>query len=426
MARYESRNKIVYLYNDESQENPYIFSISAYIGLNEHHHFDDEGNNNHRTWLNLDFFGIDRSLYVFSYQFSLLEGNNNIYYTAYIKTINREHRSQSYTLSKFKFINSNEHELLLSREFNDNYNNRIVSAFIFEYYNILAVCFLKSSTSKYTMRLHDLGSLVMKNEFVIYDNIILNANPGNGIFFKAIYLLNEYLAFIFFKDGNNGNSLILKILKFKKEDNIYNFINQISKDINSYAFATSIMTNEFYKINNEKFLFVSTISQAKLILMFFETYLIYTKLNMRAYQFNLDGLYFTKELTVNYYNDFLMFTSTIAVVKDTYDDNILSSILLFFSYPNGTDFFLNIFPYFTDSENHSNNNLIKYLINKCTIDNNIFGYILTDEIKLISIPNEIIFYNEGNNNPLNNSENANINHILKQNNNLFKDNRIST
>ena len=147
---------------------------------------------------------------------------------------------------------------------------------------------------------------------------------------------------------------------------------------------------------------------------------------MRAYQFNLDGLYFTKELTVNYYNDFLMFTSTIAVVTDTYDDNILSSILLFFSYPNGTDFFLNIFPYFTDSDNHSNNNLIKYLINKCTIDNNIFGYILTDEIKLISIPNEIIFYNEGNNNTLNNGENANINHILKQNNNLFKDNRIYT
>ena len=161
----------------------------------------------------------------------------------------------------------------MTQEFNDNYNNRIVSAFIFEYYNILAVCFLKSSNSKYTMRLHDLENLEQKNEFVIYENNIINANQGSGIFFKAIYLLNEYIAFIFFKDGNNGKSLILKILKFKKEDNVYDFIEQISKDINSYDFATSIMTNEFYKINDEKFLFVSTISQAKLILMFFETYL---------------------------------------------------------------------------------------------------------------------------------------------------------
>ena len=100
VKRHESRNKIVYLYNDESQENPYIFSISAYIGLNELHHFDDKGNNNHRTWLNLDFFGIDRSLYVFSYQFSLLEGKNNGYYSAYIQSINEEHKSQSYSLSK--------------------------------------------------------------------------------------------------------------------------------------------------------------------------------------------------------------------------------------------------------------------------------------------------------------------------------------
>ena len=66
-GRYESKNKIVYLYNDESQENPYIFSISAYIGLNELHYFDDEGNNNHKTWLNTDFFRIDWGRYFFSY-----------------------------------------------------------------------------------------------------------------------------------------------------------------------------------------------------------------------------------------------------------------------------------------------------------------------------------------------------------------------
>ena len=95
-----------------------------------------------------------------------------------------------------------------------------------------------------------------------------------------------------------------------------------------------------------------------------------------------------------------MFTSTVSVERNPDDDNKLLSILLFFSYPNGTDFYMDIFPYFADSENHSNNNLIQYLLNKCTIDNNIFGYTLANEIRLISIPNEILFYNEGNDNPL--------------------------
>ena len=424
VERYESRNKIVYLYNDEFQENPYIFSVSSYIGLNELHYFDDEGNNNHKIWLNLDFFGINEHIY--SFQFSLLEFNNNIYYAVYIIARNQEGYGYPYVISKFNFKDSNNQELDSKREFNDNYNNRIISAFIFSDYNYLAVFFLKSSTSKYIMRLHDLNSLENEHEFEIYENNIINPKDGEGIFFKAIYIRNEYVSFIFFQDGNNGRSLILRFLKVEKENDIFSVINYFSKSINIYYFDTSIKTNEFYKIDDKKLLFISTISQKKLILMFYETYLTHKKLNTRAYQFDLEGYYFTKELTVEYYNNFLMFTSTVSVERNPNYDNKLLSILLFFSYPNGTDFYMDIFPYFADSENHSNNNLIQYLLNKCTIDNNIFDYTLSNEIKLISIPNEIIFYNEGNNNPLNNSENANINHILKQNNNLFKDNRIST
>ena len=111
-----------------------------------------------------------------------------------------------------------------------------------------------------------------------------------------------------------------------------------------------------------------------------------------TYSFDIVGYKITEELSVDFFNDFLMFTASVVPVDD---GRLLSSLLLFFSYPNGTDFYLNISPYFMDSEYYSNGNLIKYLLDTCTIENNIFGYSLVNEIKLISIPNEIIFYREG-------------------------------
>ena len=43
-------------------------------------------------------------------------------------------------------------------------------------------------------------------------------------------------------------------------------------------------------------------------------------------------------------------------------ENYLNSFLIFFSYPNGTDFYMNISPYVKNSEFYvTNNNLISYL-----------------------------------------------------------------
>ena len=107
--------------------------------------------------------------------------------------------------------------------------------------------------------------------------------------------------------------------------------------------------------------------------------------------------------------------------------NDLSSILLFFSYPNGTDFYMNISPYVTDSDYYvPGNNLISYLLTKSSIDNNIFGYTLINEVKLILIPDEIIFYKQGSSVALTNGEKIDSNGVLKQNKNLIKYDRNYT
>ena len=72
--------------------------------------------------------------------------------------------SESYTLSKFNFTSSNECKTPVTVEFNDNYDNRIVCAFIFEHYSYLAVIFLHSGSLDYKMRLRDLETLAQEKE----------------------------------------------------------------------------------------------------------------------------------------------------------------------------------------------------------------------------------------------------------------------
>ena len=168
-TRYESKNALVRLINDDTQTNQYIFSVSTYFSLAELHFFDEDGNNRHKTWTTTDFFNInDDARYVFSYQFSLIDGGSNIYYAAYVQykgtySDTKKDYSVSYTLSKFKFTDANTREIIKGpKEFTDNYDNRIVCSFVFTHFNYLSVFFVKSDSLKYTMRWHDLETLESK------------------------------------------------------------------------------------------------------------------------------------------------------------------------------------------------------------------------------------------------------------------------
>ena len=84
--------------------------------------------------------------------------------------------------------------------------------------------------------------------------------------------------------------------------------------------------------------------------------------------------------------------------------NIKNPILLMFGYPNGTDFEIDISPYLFGTERYNTYyNLYKYLIQTMKIDNNIFGYEKEERIKIVSIPEEIIFLNKNDNYSLTNN-----------------------
>ena len=94
-----------------------------------------------------------------------------------------------------------------------------------------------------------------------------------------------------------------------------------------------------------------------------------------------------------------------------------------FGYPNGIDFEIDISPYFIDRDNYTASiNLYNDLFKTMKIVNNIFGYEIVNEIKLVSIPDEIIFYNSIDNSRILNNENIDVNYYLKQNEEIIKDN----
>jgi hypothetical protein len=303
---------------------------------------------------------------------------------------------------------------MLTKEFLDNYNNRIVSAFILDKYNVLVVFFLKDNI-KYKIRIHDLTTLNQIEEKTI-DNIGTDKmNSGEGIFFKSLYLKDEYAAFLYFINKNDGESIKLKILKINNDYSFTEILGKINKF--PYDLNTSITLNEFYKIDDEHLLFISNANNNKrLILTFFDTVNSYNCLKTRLYRFDLEGYSLNRELSVNYYNDFLVFTSTILP-----DGGDFFSFLMFFSYPNGTDFYMDISSYVMDTEFYQESyNLISYLLSNRSIDNNIFGYQPVEEIKFVSIPEEIIFYKSDNDIPLSNGERISTDHVLKQNKDKIK------
>ena len=79
-----------------------------------------------------------------------------------------------------------------------------------------------------------------------------------------------------------------------------------------------------------------------------------------------------------------------------------------------------------DDNNNNDKNIITALTENVVIENNIFGYeIIREQIKLNSIPNEVLFYNiiEDNEVPLSNGDILNRNYKFKQNLSLEKTNQ---
>ena len=449
-GRYEARNILVYLEDDNAREKQYLFSTSAYNSSTELHDIEQGTYKVYKTRQIWNLGNID----VFSYQYSIMElqkDNKNIYFIAYTKHEtdqmwdDKEKRNKDYskTISIQKFsiqsFDTSGFNIIKTELFYTNFNNRIVSSFLMKNRNILVLFYLKClnteekkfENAKYSIRFYNYD-LVLKNEIIISENDITEPRSGDGLFFKGFHLKNDYASFIYYTKGYNDLTIQFNISYIEEIDEGFTFKNK-NEFVLSGKYTSDITLNEFIKINDERLVFITTekVSEAptfKLYIFLFDLYNNYENIKMRKYYYDLNNIQPIKELTSYVYNGFLIFSST-AVSPPNYSSSNFFSILTFFGYPNGTDSTIDISPYLMDTGFYNNiNNIYNELMSNITVENNIFGYVTVEKINLVSIPKEILFYNVTNgikdSNPLPNNTFFDANHVLNQNFQLNKTDQL--
>ena len=280
-----------------------------------------------------------------------------------------------------------------------------------------------NSNNMYIINIYDFNLNLKAEKIQISSYVITNTddyNAGYGIFFKSVYIKNYIGAFTYFTNKDRGDSLNIRIGKININSNSYSFTALVTNKLTSYTFQADIRLNDFLKVNDERLIFISTSSDYKtLYILFIDLFNEYNNMKIRIYESKLYKYKVIIEFTSVIFNNYLAFSST-AVLSSATDENNYFPILMIFGYANGTDNTIDISPYFMDDNINNENNLITKLIENIHIDNNLFGYQIVEKIKLISIPEQIIFYNDVT--PLTNGDILNKEYTFKQNMDINKTN----
>jgi len=401
--RYESRN--IFVKNNNDNTKNYLFSIGVDATVAELHDFDADQYIVKSTY---DFLGK----YIFSYVFSILELENSSQ-KEYLITYFSERK---YILQKFSFSDfSLSSSITIDQDpYVITYDNRLVCSCVID--NLIAL-FYVNWEYKYAINIYnfELGWLNKNNEIIL--DQISGFPEGYGIFSKCYHLKDKLIILIYFT-SQSSNSLKLKIGNINSDNSFANILN---KELNEFNFKTNDLLNDFVKINEERFIFVGLPStdSRHLSILLIDLYNNYNNMKIRSYESDLNNLYeINTELSADVYNNLLVFTSTVVSPGSTSQ----FSIFMMFGYVNGTDETIDISEYFMDDYINSDKNIVTELTKDIVIENNIFGYVIKEQLKLVSIPEEILFYNKNNDNEilLNNNDKLNKDYIFKQNINKEK------
>ena len=402
-CRYESRNLFVSKKTDIDKEKEYLFSTSSYISCTELHDLEA----NEVVTRSSEDFNEKR---IFSYVFTILEAkisNNNYYFLLFTASENNgDNTGVKYVLKKFAFNNFDLYDYdNTNKKIESKFGDRVISGFILEEDNIIVIFFLKQYNegekvlAKYNSRYYNFDLNTIRDDIIHYNDPLERIVKDNnnieygdireyiGVYANSVYLKGRTGLFIYFYK----NLLIFQCFSFSWQDSSYERNGVFCKDFNE-GYDSEITLNDLHKLSDERLAFATTKNSGKeLYIILIDFYGSYTNIKFRRYKYNIfSGKKLKKELAVfSFRGEFLSFSSTIGQENE---DKPYSSFLLFFGYPNGTDFIIDISPYFKDSENYnSTKNLYDDLMANMKIENNIFEYKKVDKIKLVSIPNEIIF-----------------------------------
>ena len=389
-GRYESFNLLVTTEDDLSRENEFLFSTSLYGSLTELHKIQEKIYNYTRT---TSFVGK----IIFSFQYSVVEVEYNskiFYFIAFTYSSTDKRNGDCINIKKFGFksfsfndINTYNNKVI---SITDNKDNRIVNLFSIKNLNILVLVYDRKDNNNnyltlkfYDYDLNEKGSSISLGSINIVDP---TNRDKDGVFFKSVELPDNKRAFMIYYSGN-ADELHFNIYQFSKNnDNSMTKTDILKSKTTGYWFLAYVTFNDIYTINDNRIAIVtSSANKEVLVFLMYDLYNDYKNFIRRRYFFNIKGFPLNKELSLHSFNDYLIFTMT---GGEYFAD------LMIFGFANGTDSVIDIAPYLIDSPNYNQNlNLLREMYNNITIDNNIFGYVKVEQIKIVSIPEQLKFYN---------------------------------
>ena len=423
-GRYEARNILINL-NDDSTKKEYLFSTSSWYSFTELY---DIESHVYLTWFTSDFFGMpkttnNRYRYIYSYIYSLLnEPDTTNYFIVYIQYESGDAVSDCYMIKKFSFqreegsINRTIHTSLQNK---DNHDNRAISAVIMEKDKKLVIFYIKNIENTHKLCIKSYSySLDEDKEIQIEEDF--DVQTGYGNFFEGVYLSDSYTALIYYPKNNQPTLLHIKLYQYVSTlDNRFSM--KINKQLGIDSLHTYIYNNALYKINENRII-LACVNDAKVLYIYlFDFYISYTKILVTKYNFGLSSYSLYKDMALYYYNNLILFTITI---KDSSNSDNKFSLLMHFGYSNGTDSYIDISHYLSDSDNTDTGqyNIFNYFKSTKVIENNIFDYQEDDKVKLVGFPEELII-KDTNDIILSNGSSITSNPKISQNQNLIKSSR---
>ena len=240
------------------------------------------------------------------------------------------------------------------------------------------------------------------------------------------------LALLFYTSSDNT----FPELSIKKVNNDYTITNKYKFSLDyGYEFNNVPLYNNFIKINDNRFLYLTTsVNRDQLYFVLFNLYNNANNVKIRIFKSDIFSLFnykIYKEIKTILYNEYLAFSASVCskevCTNNNNNNEDFFSIFLIFGYVNGVDSTIDISKCLSENIDSNDvsedNNLILKLQKLGKIDNNIFGYEFSNQIKLITIPNELEFYNKllsGEKTPVNSGDILELSHEIIQKSGITK------
>ena len=363
-ARYETEKEILKITGDTNENREYVISFGkdkSNIEIFDFSNYDYEL----KEIKNSDTFNVETDC-LLGFLLSFIEDSKNCYiFGGIVKN------TYKFILIKFYFTYDTSGNLKyneIKREEFASLDKKIVNCYL---YNNILVCIYVSTNSYYKILFLD-SNFGLKNETETSIE-----SPSSSVTFYKFFHFKDNIDILLYYRGIDNDFPTLQLIQTEITES--SFIANLKEQIliNHYVINNYESLTDIIKIRDNLLCLSGTSQNKDKLIISLINFYKEMKYIIRYYEvdfFNLHQQKFFRDMKLYLYknNIILGFSSCFQAECTSYDAPHYSS-LIFFSYPNSTEGYLDIVSHLKKEEN---NEIILNVFDNINIDNNIFGFIV--------------------------------------------------